>query len=312
MTVPDFTPRPDEVTGILQRAQRRRTRRAAEALGGLGFALLLVAATVGNGPTDRASVEITDDPSATASASPDPEASAGGGAAPSAAASADPAGSATARPVRTDDPTPRETPAGEPAGSASPADEPSTWRRSTIGRSTVAGRGATEQGCQSRVIDPRDPTYSAAGNTWCVIVDAATPTGRGSGASVYPMGGGATTSSAGTAPGVYEFRFSVCRQADARDDLRLSFEDNREVEFRVRRGFDGPVVWSSLTPVIGGPHSLTVRRSDCIQWQLDWDPVDDAGQPLADGEYVIEGLSLAAEISKLPGTGINFRIGEAS
>jgi hypothetical protein len=167
------------------------------------------------------------------------------------------------------------------------------------------------------VVNPGDPTYSAAGNTWCVIVDASTPTGGGSGASVYPMGGGASATSATSGSGVYDFRFSVCRQADAISDLRLSFDDAEEVEFRVRRGgFDGPVVWSYSTldhaRPQGDAHTLTVGRSDCIQWRLDWDPYDDAGSRLADGEYVIEGLSLAPEVARLPGTAINFTVGEGS
>jgi hypothetical protein len=313
MTVPDFTPQPDEVTSILRRAHRRRSLKAAEVLGGLGLALLLVAATTAGGGADgRAGINVVDGPSPSSSGSASAAASPGGG-----IESGDPGESAQPQPQPSGGSS--EAPSGggdEPSSSSSAAaggspQRPRVTRLPTVQRTTVSGRGATEGGCQTKVIDPTAPTQSTVGDIWCLIIDARTPTGSGSGQTVHPFGGGASSSTEATSD-FYWFAFSVCRQADAEGDLRLSFDDDEEVDFRVRQGSDGPIVWtfSTLRPSGGTAHALVVHRSDCIQWQINWDPVDEAGAPLADGEYVIEGQSLAPEIADTRETGIYFTVGD--
>lgn len=321
MTTPDFSPRPDEVAGILRRAQRRRLRKAGEVLAGAGLCVLLLAAMAGTGGSgDRASVDVVDGPSRTPSPAPSaeetpPTGEGSGGASPGTTASGAPGG----QPGSTTDPAPGSSGEGEPSrgGTARPGpgeEGGEAPARYPAERSTAAGRATTEQGCQSRVVNPTAPTQAAAGNTWCLIIEAYTPTGSSSATTVYPYGGGGVSSSRGTGPGIYEFRFSVCRHADAVSDLRLSFAQAPEVEFVVRRSsFDGPVVWTYSSAQSGGgaAHSAAVRRGDCLQWQIDWDPYDDAGARMADGGYVMEGRSLAREVAERPGVAQTFRVGES-
>jgi hypothetical protein len=265
MTVPDFTPQPDEVSGILRRARRRRTRTAAEVLSGIGLALLVVAAAAGSGPADRASVEIVDRaPKRTATAEPLPaEGVAPGvsGPAPTRAAGDATAPATTGWPDDDSEPSPTASPApddDQPDPGTEPTREPAddSGRRDYDGDLGPRLAKGMALACQNRIVDPANPVNAVVRNGYCL-------SWRWQSASDARD---------------FTMSFDICRVADSTEDGRLDFPGEEEVDFAVYRGHQDsagqPVREEQLSRFShevrydATPHSRPLLRGDCLVWEL--------------------------------------------
>jgi hypothetical protein len=258
MTEPSFTPAPEEISGILRRAHRRRTRTAAGGAAALSLALVGLVAVTTDRLDRRASVEITDpgpdetpspDTSDGADASPAPRDGAG-----AAGGSQQPAG-----------PRPSSTAGGRDAGSGSAAPAPADPSASTAedGNDRVdydgdlgptRETGAANVQCQSRVIDPAEPEQTVIRNGYCLNTELATSPDE---------------------PIVATLR--ICRTTDSTSDGRLEFPSEEEADFGLYTGHrsGGRVVrdrklfrFSEQVRYDDAPHAVPVTRGDCLRWRL--------------------------------------------
>lgn len=263
-------PPPDGLSSVLVEGRRRRRRRTAAtstaAVTALAGVLALTALTSGGGtdslrPMPAAPGELpTASPSAGVSL-PSPSPLAGTPV-PAAPGQVPATTGAAPSPVATDRPA-SATP------SPAPRPQPGGYRTPDLVR-TYAGPPARARLCGAAYSN--DSSTGQVG--WCVVVTVER-----------------------TAQGA-DLLVEVCR--DGTTAGRLTYGSDHEADLAVLE--DGRTLWQWSVGRTAGDdsHELTAEPGGCWTWRAPWTAVDQQGEPLDGGTYLLRARSLAGELTEVP------------
>lgn len=265
-------PPPDGLSAVLVEGRRRRRRRTAAtstaAVTALAGVLALTLMPPGGGTDSLRPMPAAPGVLPTASPSapvllPSPSPLAG---TPLPAAPGQTAATTGAAPSPT---TSRPPASAKPAPAPQTEPEPEGYRTPDLVR-TYAGPPA-----QARICGAAYSNDSSTGQVgWCVVVTAEqTPRG-------------------------VDLIVEVCR--DGTTSGRLTYGTEHEADLAVLE--DGRTLWqwsAGRTPA-DGVHDLSADPGACWSWRAPWTGVDQRGEPLAGGTYVLRARSLAEELADVP------------
>lgn len=108
-----------------------------------------------------------------------------------------------------------------------------------------------------------------------------------------------------TARGV-DLLVEVCR--DGTTSGRLTYDSDHEADLAVLE--DGRTLWqwSVGRTAVDDSHELTAEPGGCWTWRAPWTGVDQSGEPLDGGTYLLRARSLADELTDLPPTDAEFTL----
>lgn len=252
---------------VRREARRRQRRRAVVTSGGAAVVVISSVLLLQGGRTAHDSLQVTDNPTTSTSASPQTSSSP----APRSTSSPVPGSGASVAPGAVGSPasqpsaTPQTEESAVPAGYRTPDLARAYSDRTTFGAvsfCTGSASGSGQDNLQSTV-------------DWCPKA-VVTDTVRG-----------------------HDLDGQVCR--DGSSDARLTFARQQEVELTVRRS-DGTVVWrwSAGHADASSPHTLDVAKDHCWDWTAPWTDVDAQGRVLPSGSYELEVTSRADELRTAP------------
>jgi hypothetical protein len=265
-----LSPPPDGLAAVLGEGRRRRRRRTAAtstaAVTSLAGVLALAVLTPGGEPDSLRPMPavpgVLPTPVRTAAA-PLPTAAAPRPGAPL---------PTTLVPVR---PTGGQAPRTPPPAPASPAAAPSPQPRAGGYRTPDLARTYAGPPAKAGLCGAAYSNDSSTGQVgWCVIVTAER-----------------------TSEGA-DLVVELCR--DGTSAGRVSFDSDHEVDLAVLQ--DGRTLWQWSVGRTAGDdaHDLTAEPGGCWSWRAPWTGVDQRGEPLESGSYVLRGRSLADELVEVP------------
>lgn len=263
-------PPPDGLSSVVVEGRRRRRRRTAvtssAAVAALAGVLALTVVPPGGGTDSLRPMPAVPGVPPTASPVPSGEVTSSpapppGSPAPTVAAQVAPTAGGAAP---GSSPRPSST-----AAAPTPQPEPGSYRTPDLVR-TYAGPPDRTRLCG--VTYSNDSSAGQVG--WCVVV-ATERTARG-----------------------VDLLVEVCR--DGTSSGRLTYKTSHEADLEVLE--DGRTLWQwSVGRIpIEDSHELTAESRGCWTWRAPWTAVDQRGERLAGGTYVLRARSLANELADLP------------